>query len=265
MTPGARGGTRCRPHFARRYPHFLQHSGWFRRSSGRHKWRPYVFCAGRLWVAATFRAFSVAVVDRRTVGSPFMTPGAVRAHVGRRMARGAVGRNGTLTGKNSRGDRFPCQPFRITCQPTRKSCRPASGGAPVIRASQVAPLRFLCRRLWVAASLRAFSVAVVDCRIVGAPFMTPGAREGTRCRSHFARRHPHFLQHSGWLRRSSGRHKWSPYVFCAGRRFFLSLRWSCASGGMKKRGGSRRGVWPWEPPRVGVADDGVSQCVSRSR
>ena len=94
---------------------------------------------------SAFRAFSVTVVDRRIVGAPFMTPGAVGAHVGRRMARGAVGRNGTLTGKNSRGDRFPCQPFRFSCQPTRKSCRPASGGAPVIRASQVAPLRFFVR------------------------------------------------------------------------------------------------------------------------
>ena len=114
-----RGGTRCRPHFARRHPHFLQHSGWFRRSSGRHKWRPYV-------------------------------------------------------------------------------------------------LRFLYGRLWVAASLRAFSVAVVDCRIVGAPFMTPGARGGTRCRSHGARRYPHFLWHSEQKRQSSGRHKWRPYVCCAG-------------------------------------------------
>ena len=114
MTPGARGGTRCRPHFARRHPHFLQHSGWFRRSSGRHKWRPYVFCAGRLWVAAAFRAFSVAVVDRR---------------------------------------------------------------------------------------------------IVGAPFMTPGARGGIRRPPHGTRRYPRFLRHSGRTWRSSGRHKWRPYVF----------------------------------------------------
>ena len=144
-----------------------------RRASGQGKggdfradrWRSRRAGGGRLPVASVvlvcvsaFRAFSVAVVDRRTVGSPFMTAGAVRAYVGRRMARGAVGRNGTLTGKNSRGDRFPCQPFRISCQPTRKSCRPASGGAPVIRASQVAPLRFLCR-----ASV--FSVAAMVLRV----------------------------------------------------------------------------------------------------
>ena len=126
MTPGARGGTRCRPHFARWPPRFLQHSGWFRRSSGRHKWRPYVFCADGcgLW--------------RRSV----------------RMCRAASGvaRRGAIYDARCRAG--------TRCRPQWRTAIPAFFVASrviasVIRASQVAPLRFLCGRLWGAAALRA--------------------------------------------------------------------------------------------------------------
>ena len=166
---------------------FSGHPGRKRRSSGRHKWRPYVFCAGGCGLR------------RRSV------------RLGRVFS--GVARRGAIYDARCPWGHKVSAAFRAAASAFFAAFRVVS---PVIRASQVAPLRFLCRRLWVAASLRAFSVAVVDCRIVGTPFMTPGARGGTRCRLHFARRHPRFLQHSGWFRRSSGRHKWRPYVFCAG-------------------------------------------------
>ena len=123
MTPGARGGTRCRSHFARRHPHFLQHSGWFRRSSGRHKWRPYVFCADGcgLW--------------RRSVRMCRAASGAAR--------RGAIYDARCRAGTRCRLH-FARRPPRFF--------RSSRAKASVIRASQVAPLRFLCRRLWVAAA-----------------------------------------------------------------------------------------------------------------
>ena len=109
MTPGARGGTRCRPHFARRHPHFF------------------------------------SVIPGDSVSHPCVTSG---AH--------------TFVGGH------PC----------------GWGGLP--------------------AALP-----------VGAPFMTPGAVGAQGVGRNGARWHPHFLQHSGRTWRSSGRHKWRPYVFCA--------------------------------------------------
>ena len=51
---------------------------------------------------------------------------------------------------------------------------------------------------------------------VGAPFMTPDAvpAQGVGCISHGGLRV--FSGHPGRKRQSSGRHKWRPYVFCAG-------------------------------------------------
>ena len=68
--------------------------------------------------------FPVSRPSALPVGAPFMTPGTVPAQ--------GVGRNGAR--------RYP------------RFFRSSRVIASVIRASQVAPLRFLCRRLWVAAA-----------------------------------------------------------------------------------------------------------------
>ena len=126
MTPGARGGTRCRPHGARWPPSFLQHSGWFRRSSGRHKWRSYVFSVGGCGL-------------RRRCGRM------------RRAASGVARRGAIYDARCRAGTR---------CRPQWRTAIPAFFVASrviasVIRASQVAPLRFLYGRLWVVAAFRA--------------------------------------------------------------------------------------------------------------
>ena len=52
MTPGARGGTRCRPHGARRYPRFFRSSRVIASVIRASQVAPLRFLCRRLWVAA---------------------------------------------------------------------------------------------------------------------------------------------------------------------------------------------------------------------
>ena len=124
MTPGARGGTRCRLHFARRPPCF------FPVIPGESVSHPGVTSGAPTFFVQTVVGCGgvpcecVGLPAALPVGAPFMTPGA---------------RGGTR-----------CRPHGARRYP--RFFRSSRVIASVIRASQVAPLRFLCRRLWVAAA-----------------------------------------------------------------------------------------------------------------
>ena len=78
-----RNGTTRPRHCSRRCTRRFRPIAALRRSSGRHKCRPYVLAAASCGIASVVRA----VMD---VGAPFMTPGAGTARPVRGVARGGV-------------------------------------------------------------------------------------------------------------------------------------------------------------------------------
>ena len=203
------GTTRPR-HCSRRCTRRFQPIAALRRSSGRHKCRPYVLAAVSCGVATVFRATQVsplrlaaafrgvasvirAVMD---VGAPFMTPGAGTARPVRGIVRGGVrdvsGQLRRCDGY-SRGDRRRGAIYDARCR--HGTTRPRHCARRCVRCFRpIATLRRLSGRhkcrpyvlgcssailrwtdrpdAWFGCAVASVVRAVMN---VGAPFMTPGA------------------------------------------------------------------------------------------